>query len=154
METRDPPAIWAVVAWLPALVFTAAVISRIALQIRWRQFVTTRIAGRWVSRQRYYHLQFSAPDLPAPEYRIAEDGRLTIIIMDEATSALDEASQSSLLALFSDELRAATLVSVGHRPSLDAFHDRRLPMLKSTDGAVIVSTTLNAELGVTELEVP
>ncbi|KRE13879.1 hypothetical protein ASE63_17885 [Bosea sp. Root381] len=102
LETRHPPAIWAVVAWLPALVATAAVvlsalvISRIALQIRWRQFVTTRLVGRWVSHQRYYHLQFSAPDLPAPEYRIAEDGRLSVEPLVEFVIGLITAAVSAL----------------------------------------------------------
>ncbi len=102
LETRDPPAIWAVVALLPALVATAAVvlsalvISRIALQIRWREFVTTRLISRWVSRQRYYHLQFSAPDLPAPEYRIAEDGRLSVEPLVEFVIGLITAAVSAL----------------------------------------------------------
>ncbi|MCU4180122.1 ABC transporter ATP-binding protein/permease [Bosea sp. BH3] len=102
LETRHSPAIWAVVAWLPALVLTAAVvlsalvISRIALQIRWRQFVTTRLVGRWVSSQRYYHLQFSAPDLPAPEYRIAEDGRLSVEPLVEFVIGLITAAVSAL----------------------------------------------------------
>lgn len=102
LETRAPTAIWAVVAWLPALVITAAVVlsalivSRIALQIRWRQFVTTRLVSRWVSRQRYYHLQFSAPDLPAPEYRIAEDGRLSVEPLVEFVIGLITAAVSAL----------------------------------------------------------
>ena len=66
--------------------------------------------------------------------------------MHEAASAFDETSQSSLLAFFSQELREATLVSVGHRPGLDAFHDRRITMLKSAEGAVIVSTKANPAL--------
>jgi len=102
LETRAPAAIWAVVAWLPALVITAAVvlsaliISRIALQIRWRQFVTTLLVSRWVSHQRYYHLQFSAPDLPAPEYRIAEDGRLSVEPLVEFVIGLITAAVSAL----------------------------------------------------------
>lgn len=102
LETRETEAIWAVVAWLPALVATAAlalsavVVSRIALQIRWRQYVTTTLLGRWVSGQRYYHLQFSAPDLPAPEYRIAEDGRLSVEPLVEFVIGLITAAVSAL----------------------------------------------------------
>lgn len=102
LETRESRAIWAVVAWLPALVATAAValsalvIGRIALQIRWRQYVTTALLGRWVSGQRYYHLQFSAPDLPAPEYRIAEDGRLSVEPLVEFVIGLITAAVSAL----------------------------------------------------------
>ena len=47
-----------------------------------------------------------------------------IVFLDEATSALDEPAEAELYAL----LRAApwhpTLVSVGHRSTLNAFHDR------------------------------
>jgi len=102
LETRSPSAIREVVAWLPGLVATAAivlsalVVSRMALQIRWRQFLTTTLVGRWVSHQRYYHLQHSAPDLPAPEYRIAEDGRLAIEPLVEFVIGLITAVVSAL----------------------------------------------------------
>ncbi|PZN97811.1 MAG: ABC transporter ATP-binding protein [Hyphomicrobiales bacterium] len=102
LETRNPSAIWEVVVWLPGLVAVAAivlsalVVSRMALQIRWRQFLTTTLVGRWVSDQHYYHLQNSAPDLPAPEYRIAEDGRLAIEPLVEFVIGLVTAVVSAL----------------------------------------------------------
>ena len=51
-----------------------------------------------------------------------------IIVMDEATSALDEESQASLLRLFDEELNAATLISVGHRPGLEDYHDQKITL--------------------------
>ncbi len=102
LETRVASTIWPVVAWLPALVVIAAlvlsglVVSRMALQTRWREFVTNRLLGWWVSDQRYYRLQFSAPDLPAPEYRIAEDGRLSIEPLVEFVIGLITAVVSAL----------------------------------------------------------
>ncbi|MHB2165892.1 ABC transporter ATP-binding protein/permease [Alsobacter sp. R-9] len=63
--------------------------------------------------------------------------RPAIVIMDEATSALDEASQDSMLSLFRDELAAATVLSVGHRPGLDDYHDRVLVLARQASGAVV-----------------
>jgi putative ATP-binding cassette transporter len=63
--------------------------------------------------------------------------RPAIVVMDEATSALDEASQDSMLSLFRDELAAATVLSVGHRPGLDDYHDRVLVMARQASGAVM-----------------
>jgi putative ATP-binding cassette transporter len=51
-----------------------------------------------------------------------------IVIMDEATSALDEDSQASMMELFRHELESVTLISVGHRPGLEEFHERKLTL--------------------------
>jgi putative ATP-binding cassette transporter len=48
------------------------------------------------------------------------------LFLDEATSALPEADQDELYRLVKQRLPQTTLVSVGHRESLAAHHDRRL----------------------------
>jgi putative ATP-binding cassette transporter len=48
------------------------------------------------------------------------------LFLDEATSALDEASESALYGLLAQRLPRTTVVSIGHRSSLAAFHPRRL----------------------------
>src|SRR5687767_11882384 len=48
------------------------------------------------------------------------------LFLDEATAALPEEAQDALYRLVKDRLRNTTLVSVGHRASLAAHHDRRL----------------------------
>lgn len=84
LEKRDVAAAWSVAAWLPlliavsALTLSALVISRMLLQMRWREYLTRRLAGWWIADQRYYRLQFVAREQAAPEYRIAEDVRLAI----------------------------------------------------------------------------
>ncbi len=84
LERRDIAAVWGIVSWLPLLVAVSAltlstlVISRMLLQTRWREYTTRRVAGWWIADQRYYRLQFTAPEQSAPEYRIAEDVRLSI----------------------------------------------------------------------------
>jgi len=47
--------------------------------------------------------------------------RPDIVVLDEATSALDPDSQDKLMELLTTELDATTIVSVGHRPELEAF---------------------------------
>ncbi len=47
-----------------------------------------------------------------------------IVFLDEATSALDEPSEAHLYRLLREASWRPTLVSVGHRSTLRAFHDR------------------------------
>ena len=42
------------------------------------------------------------------------------VFLDEATAALDEENQDSMMRLFREELAESALVSIGHRPGLDA----------------------------------
>jgi putative ATP-binding cassette transporter len=62
----------------------------------------------------------------------------TIIVMDEATSALDPPSQELLMKLIAKRLPAATVISVGHRPELEAFHERKLVLESLPEGARLV----------------
>jgi vitamin B12/bleomycin/antimicrobial peptide transport system ATP-binding/permease protein len=61
-----------------------------------------------------------------------------VVILDEATSALDEASQTALMSLLREALAETTLISIGHRPGLEAFHDRRLMLVRHEDGARLI----------------
>ncbi len=65
--------------------------------------------------------------------------RPDIAVMDEATSALDEESQRNLMTLIHKELPHTTVVSVGHRQQLEAFHDRKIVLEYRKGGARIVS---------------
>lgn len=48
------------------------------------------------------------------------------LFLDEATSALDEATEKLLYKLVRDKLKGTTIVSVGHRSTLNAFHNMKL----------------------------
>jgi vitamin B12/bleomycin/antimicrobial peptide transport system ATP-binding/permease protein len=61
-----------------------------------------------------------------------------IVVLDEATSALDPPSQDQLMELLRKHLEKATVLSVGHRPELEAFHERKLVMDAQKDGARLV----------------
>jgi vitamin B12/bleomycin/antimicrobial peptide transport system ATP-binding/permease protein len=62
----------------------------------------------------------------------------SIAVLDEATSALDHASQEQMMKLIAEHLPATTMISIGHRPELEAFHDRKLVMEWRGGGARLV----------------
>ncbi|WP_349294028.1 ABC transporter ATP-binding protein/permease [Rhizobium sp. AN80A] len=62
-----------------------------------------------------------------------------IIVLDEATSALDDKSQDQLMELLVGELPNVTILSVGHRAELEAFHSRKITLEKRNGGARLVS---------------
>jgi putative ATP-binding cassette transporter len=57
------------------------------------------------------------------------------IFMDEATAALDERNQDAMMEMVLTELPGSALVSIGHRPGLDAFHERSLTLVRAEGGA-------------------
>lgn len=56
-------------------------------------------------------------------------------IMYEGTSALDPASQEHLMKLIQERLPKTTIISVGHRPELKKFHERKLVLEAREEGA-------------------
>ncbi|MNN09675.1 Vitamin B12 transport ATP-binding protein BacA [compost metagenome] len=48
------------------------------------------------------------------------------LFLDEATAALDEETEAAMYQLMVDSLPDATIVSIAHRSTVAAFHDRRL----------------------------
>jgi vitamin B12/bleomycin/antimicrobial peptide transport system ATP-binding/permease protein len=65
--------------------------------------------------------------------------RPDIIVLDEATAALDSQSEDRLMELLSQEFKHATVVSVGHRPELEALHGRKIVLQRGRRGAKLVS---------------
>jgi vitamin B12/bleomycin/antimicrobial peptide transport system ATP-binding/permease protein len=53
------------------------------------------------------------------------------LLLDEATASLDEAAEAELYRLLQDRLKGATIVSIGHRATLLAFHGRRVDVAAS-----------------------
>jgi vitamin B12/bleomycin/antimicrobial peptide transport system ATP-binding/permease protein len=64
--------------------------------------------------------------------------RPDIVVMDEATAALDSLSQAQLMQLMLERLPEATVLSVGHRAELEAFHTRKLVLEYRPEGARLV----------------
>jgi putative ATP-binding cassette transporter len=65
--------------------------------------------------------------------------RPDIIVLDEATAALDSPDQHQLMELLSQEFEEATIISVGHRPELAAFHGRKIVLKRGRAGARLVN---------------
>ncbi len=65
------------------------------------------------------------------------------LMLDEATSALDVPSEERLYRLLKERLPGTTVVSIGHRPTLAAFHKRKLELRPSSAGEfVLVSSAI------------
>jgi putative ATP-binding cassette transporter len=54
------------------------------------------------------------------------------LFLDEATAALDEETEAAMYNLVADKLPKTTVVSVGHRSSINKFHKLELYLEKST----------------------
>jgi putative ATP-binding cassette transporter len=61
--------------------------------------------------------------LHAPQY----------LFLDEATASLDEAAEARLYRLLEERLPATTVVSIGHRSTLAAFHTRSVALTRDGD---------------------
>lgn len=62
-----------------------------------------------------------------------------IVVMDEATSALDPESQAMLMNALAERLPKTAIVSVGHRPELEAFHERKVNLVRRKGGAKLMT---------------
>jgi vitamin B12/bleomycin/antimicrobial peptide transport system ATP-binding/permease protein len=63
--------------------------------------------------------------------------RPDIVVLDEATAALDPNSQLNLMEMLVDR-SDMTIISVGHRPELEAFHSRKIVLERRKEGAKLV----------------
>ena len=61
-----------------------------------------------------------------------------IAIMDESTSALDPEGQAKVFERLGERLPKTAVISVGHRLELEAFHDRKLKLVRQEGGATLV----------------
>jgi putative ATP-binding cassette transporter len=57
------------------------------------------------------------------------------LFLDEATASLDEAAEAGLYRLFQERLKGTTIISIGHRSTLGAFHRRRFEVAPSDNAA-------------------
>jgi putative ATP-binding cassette transporter len=75
--------------------------------------------NRMLSQGEQQRLALARAVLHAPDF----------LFLDEATASLDEPAEAALYGLLHERLRNATIVSIGHRATLAAFHRRRLTLL-------------------------
>ena len=78
--------------------------------------------GHWnrtLSQGEQQRLAIARALLHAPDY----------LFLDEATAALDEAAEAALYHLLHERLKGTTIISIGHRSTLSAFHGRRVEVV-------------------------
>jgi len=73
--------------------------------------------------------------LHAPDY----------LFLDEATASLDEPSEARLYRLLEEKLPQATIVSIGHRSTLEAFHTRKVTMVEDGEIHILGDERAKAE---------
>jgi vitamin B12/bleomycin/antimicrobial peptide transport system ATP-binding/permease protein len=67
------------------------------------------------------------------------------LFLDEATASLDEASEARLYRLLEERLPATTVVSIGHRSTLEAFHQRNVELARDGDRFALRQRRENVE---------
>jgi putative ATP-binding cassette transporter len=113
------------VAELVAAVGLPALAERIDDEAHW---------NRMLSLGEQQRLGIARALLHAPDY----------LFLDEATASLDEAAEATLYRLLEARLPHATVVSIGHRATLAAFHERRLAFTKQGDLHVLNEASLTS----------
>lgn len=86
-----------------------ALAQRLSEEVHWNQILSLGEQQR---------LSIARAILQTPDY----------LFLDEATASLDEMSEANLYQLLQEQLPGVTIVSIGHRSTLNTFHDRRLTL--------------------------
>ena len=102
------------VAELIAAAGLPALAARIEEEAHW---------NRMLSLGEQQRLGIARALLHAPDY----------LFLDEATASLDEPAEAALYHLLEQRLAGSTVVSIGHRATLAAFHRRRLTLIRDGD---------------------
>jgi putative ATP-binding cassette transporter len=63
------------------------------------------------------------------------------LFLDEATSSLDEDAEQQLYRMLKEKLPRTTIVSIGHRSTLQAFHTRSLELKDDGHGSRVLTPT-------------
>ena len=66
------------------------------------------------------------------------------LFLDEATSALDEDTEKGMYKLLEERLKETTVVSIGHRSTLNKFHSLEIRLNKITASAVLQKINLES----------
>jgi putative ATP-binding cassette transporter len=75
--------------------------------------------NRMLSQGEQQRLAVARALLHAPDY----------LFLDEATASLDERAEAAMYRLLQDRLKGTTIISIGHRSTLSAFHRRRVELV-------------------------
>ena len=90
--------------------------------------------NRMLSLGEQQRLGIARAILHAPDY----------LFLDEATASLDEPAEAALYRLLQQRLAHSTIVSIGHRSTLRAFHQRHLRLARDGDAQQLREVALEA----------
>jgi putative ATP-binding cassette transporter len=96
----------------------AEVLDAVGLPVLARRLAEEAHWNRTLSLGEQQRLAIARAILQGPDY----------LFLDEATASLDEPAEARLYRLLRDRLPATTIVSIGHRSTLNEFHDRHLAL--------------------------
>ena len=111
------------VAELIAAVGLPALVDRIEEDAHW---------NRMLSLGEQQRLGIARAILYEPDY----------LFLDEATASLDEPAEAAVYRLLEQRLMKTTIVSIGHRATLAAFHQRRLAFNRDGDHFTVQEAAL------------
>jgi putative ATP-binding cassette transporter len=111
------------VAELIAAVGLPALADRIEEEAHW---------NRMLSLGEQQRLGIARALLYAPDY----------LFLDEATASLDEPAEATVYRLLEQRLAKTTIVSIGHRATLAAFHQRQLAFNRDGDHFAVQEASL------------
>lgn len=107
LQARDVATLWMQVELLvplatgSVLIAVTSVWARMTTQRKWREFLLRHVANYWLSQKRFRRLDYTAPGVENPEYRISENVRIA------TDSPID-----LVMALLSSALTAAVFLSI------------------------------------------
>ena len=120
--------------------FTASQISSAIEAVGLPKLVSqTEEHGHWnrtLSLGEQQRLGLARALLHAPNY----------LFLDEATASLDEPSEAALYRLLGEKLPQTTIVSIGHRSTLNAFHQRNISLVPGGERFTLGDTGEPAKL--------
>ena len=101
----------------------AEVITAVGLPALATQLTEEAHWNRMLSLGEQQRLGIARAILQAPDY----------LFLDEATASLDEAGEAAIYRLLEERLKRTTIVSIGHRSTLSAFHGRGVALVRDGD---------------------
>jgi vitamin B12/bleomycin/antimicrobial peptide transport system ATP-binding/permease protein len=107
------------------LVGLPALVGRLDEEAHW---------NRMLSLGEQQRLGISRVLLDAPDY----------LLLDEATASLDEPAEQDVYRLLRERLPKTTVISIGHRSTLAAFHDRGMVLTRGAGAAALTEAPAEA----------
>jgi vitamin B12/bleomycin/antimicrobial peptide transport system ATP-binding/permease protein len=101
----------------------AQVISAVGLPALAQRLDEEAHWNRMLSLGEQQRLGIARAILHAPDY----------LFLDEATASLDEPAEAALYRLLAQRLKDTAIISIGHRSTLTAFHQRGLTLVRDGD---------------------